>query len=57
MVNFVFSSSFPQQQFGHPGNPAAYNMMHMNGNGGHMGQMNINAMPMSGISMGPDQVK
>ncbi|XP_044296293.1 nuclear receptor coactivator 3 isoform X2 [Varanus komodoensis] len=49
------SSSFPQQQFSHPGNPATYNMMHMNNNGGHMGQMNINAIPMSGMPMGPDQ--
>ncbi|XP_048352398.1 nuclear receptor coactivator 3 isoform X3 [Sphaerodactylus townsendi] len=53
--NMARSSSFPQQQFSHPGNPATYNMMHMNGNGGHMGQMNINAMPMSGIPMGADQ--
>nr|XP_056723431.1 nuclear receptor coactivator 3 [Euleptes europaea] len=51
------SSSFPQQQFSHPGNPATYNMMHMNGSAGHMGQININAMPMSGIPMGPDQQK
>ncbi|XP_061487366.1 nuclear receptor coactivator 3 isoform X3 [Rhineura floridana] len=49
------SSSFPQQQFSHPGNPATYNMMHMNSNGGHMGQMNISNMPMSGMPMGPDQ--
>nr|XP_060628138.1 nuclear receptor coactivator 3 isoform X2 [Anolis sagrei ordinatus] len=49
------SSSFPQQQFSHPGNPAAYNMLHMNSNGGHIGQMNINTMPMSGMPMGPDQ--
>ncbi|NWI67141.1 NCOA3 protein, partial [Todus mexicanus] len=50
------SSSFPQQQFSHQGNPAAYSMMHMNGSSGHIGQMNINAMPMSGMRMGPDQV-
>ncbi|NWU86219.1 NCOA3 protein, partial [Onychorhynchus coronatus] len=50
------SSSFPQQQFSHQGNPAAYSMMHMNGSSGHMGQMSINAMPMSGMPMGPDQV-
>ncbi|KAH0619132.1 hypothetical protein JD844_018824 [Phrynosoma platyrhinos] len=50
------SSSFPQQQFSHPGNPAAYNMLHMNSNGGHIGQMNINTMPMSGMPMGPDQL-
>lgn len=49
------NSSFPQQQFSHPGNPATYNMMHMNSNGGHMGQMNINTLPMSGMPMGPDQ--
>nr|XP_028590960.1 nuclear receptor coactivator 3 isoform X3 [Podarcis muralis]XP_028590961.1 nuclear receptor coactivator 3 isoform X3 [Podarcis muralis]XP_028590962.1 nuclear receptor coactivator 3 isoform X3 [Podarcis muralis]XP_028590963.1 nuclear receptor coactivator 3 isoform X3 [Podarcis muralis]XP_028590965.1 nuclear receptor coactivator 3 isoform X3 [Podarcis muralis]XP_028590966.1 nuclear receptor coactivator 3 isoform X3 [Podarcis muralis]XP_028590967.1 nuclear receptor coactivator 3 isoform X3 [P len=53
--NMARSSSFPQQQFSHSGNPAAYNMMHMNSNGGHMGQMNINTMPMSGMPMGPDQ--
>ncbi|NXN75847.1 NCOA3 protein, partial [Himantopus himantopus] len=50
------SSSFPQQQFSHQGNPAAYSMMHMNGGSGHIGQMNINTMPMSGMPMGPDQV-
>uniref|UniRef100_A0A8B9GF81 Nuclear receptor coactivator 3 n=1 Tax=Amazona collaria TaxID=241587 RepID=A0A8B9GF81_9PSIT len=50
------SSSFPQQQFSHQANPAAYGMMHMNGSSGHMGQMNINTMPMSGMPMGPDQV-
>ncbi|XP_074965313.1 nuclear receptor coactivator 3 isoform X6 [Phalacrocorax aristotelis] len=49
------SSSFPQQQFSHQGNPAAYSMMHMNGSSGHIGQMNINTMPMSGMPMGPDQ--
>ncbi|XP_064023643.1 nuclear receptor coactivator 3 [Pogoniulus pusillus] len=49
------SSSFPQQQFSHQGNPAAYSMMHMNGNSGHIGQMNINTMPMSGMPMAPDQ--
>ncbi|KAM6053083.1 nuclear receptor coactivator 3 isoform 4-T8 [Theristicus caerulescens] len=49
------SSSFPQQQFSHQGNAAAYSMMHMNGGSGHMGQMNINTMPMSGMPMGPDQ--
>uniref|UniRef100_A0A7M4FY76 Nuclear receptor coactivator 3 n=1 Tax=Crocodylus porosus TaxID=8502 RepID=A0A7M4FY76_CROPO len=51
------SSSFSQQQFSHQGNPATYNMMHMNGTGGHIGQMNLNTMPMSGMPMGPDQVK
>ncbi|KFZ67701.1 Nuclear receptor coactivator 3, partial [Podiceps cristatus] len=51
------SSSFPQQQFSHQGNPAAYSMMHMNGSSGHIGQMNINTMPMSGMPMGPDQVR
>ncbi|NWX87355.1 NCOA3 protein, partial [Nothoprocta pentlandii] len=50
------SSSFPQQQFSHQGNPASYSMMHMNGSSGHMGQMNMNTMPMSGMPMGPDQV-
>nr|XP_025962354.1 nuclear receptor coactivator 3 isoform X3 [Dromaius novaehollandiae] len=49
------SSSFPQQQFSHQGNPATYSMMHMNGSSGHIGQMNINTMPMSGMPMGPDQ--
>ncbi|XP_075373686.1 nuclear receptor coactivator 3 isoform X2 [Mycteria americana] len=49
------SSSFPQQQFSHQSNPAAYSMMHMNGSSGHIGQMSINAMPMSGMPMGPDQ--
>lgn len=50
-------SSFPQQQFSHQGNPAAYSMMHMNGSSGHIGQMSINTMPMSGMPMGPDQQK
>ncbi|RLV88798.1 hypothetical protein DV515_00015279 [Chloebia gouldiae] len=49
------NSSFPQQQFSHQGSPAAYNMMHMNGSSGHIGQMSINTMPMSGLPMGPDQ--
>lgn len=49
------NSSFPQQQFSHQGNPAAYSMMHMNGSSGHIGQMSINTMPMSGMPMGPDQ--
>lgn len=49
-------SSFPQQQFAHQGNPAAYNMVHMNGSSGPMGQMNMNSMPMSGMPMGPEQV-
>ncbi|KAM3839157.1 nuclear receptor coactivator 3 isoform 1-T5 [Vipera latastei] len=53
--NIARSSSFPQQQFSHPGNPASYNMIHMNNSGGHMAQMNINTMPMSGMAMGPDQ--
>ncbi|NWZ37586.1 NCOA3 protein, partial [Brachypodius atriceps] len=50
------NSSFSQQQFSPQGNPAAYSMMHMNGSSGHMGQMSINTMPMSGLPMGPDQV-
>ncbi|NXS29523.1 NCOA3 protein, partial [Pomatostomus ruficeps] len=50
------NSSFPHQQFSHQGNPAAYSMMHMNGSSGHIGQMSINTMPMSGMPMGPDQV-
>ncbi|KAI6074115.1 Nuclear receptor coactivator 3 isoform X1 [Aix galericulata] len=50
------SSSFSQQQFSHQANPATYSMMHMNGSSGHLGQMNINTMPMSGMPMGPDQV-
>ncbi|XP_063260194.1 nuclear receptor coactivator 3 isoform X2 [Prinia subflava] len=49
------NSSFPQQQFSHQGNPAAFSMMHMNGSSGHIGQMSINTMPMSGLPMGPDQ--
>ncbi|OWK03347.1 hypothetical protein Celaphus_00008064, partial [Cervus elaphus hippelaphus] len=47
--------SFPQQQFAHQGNPAAYSMVHMNGSSGPMGQMNMNSMPMAGMPMGPDQ--
>lgn len=56
--NFVILcfSSFPQQQFSHQGNPATYSMMHMNGSSGHIGQMNISTVPMSGMPMGPDQV-
>ncbi|NXE94527.1 NCOA3 protein, partial [Menura novaehollandiae] len=50
------NSSFPQQQFSHQGSPAAYSMVHINGNSGHIGQMSINTMPMSGMPMGPDQV-
>lgn len=53
--NVARNSSFPQQQFAHQGNPAAYSMVHMNGSSGHLGQMNMNAMPMSGMPMGPDQ--
>lgn len=49
------NSSFPQQQFSHQGSPAAYSMMHMNSSSGHIGQMSINPMPMSGLPMGPDQ--
>ncbi|NXQ23650.1 NCOA3 protein, partial [Alaudala cheleensis] len=49
------NSSFPQQQFSHQGNPAAYSVMHMNGSSGHIGQMSM-SMPMSGLPMGPDQV-
>ncbi|XP_064586329.1 nuclear receptor coactivator 3 isoform X3 [Zonotrichia leucophrys gambelii] len=49
------NSSFSQQQFSHQGSPAAYSMMHMNGSSGHIGQMSINTMPMSGLPMGPDQ--
>ncbi|XP_044152118.1 nuclear receptor coactivator 3 isoform X1 [Bufo gargarizans] len=47
-------SSFPQQ-YGHQANPGTYNMMHMNSNGSHMGQMQMNTLPMSGMPMGPDQ--
>ncbi|XP_057241327.1 nuclear receptor coactivator 3 isoform X2 [Malurus melanocephalus] len=50
------NSSFPQQQYSHQGNPAAYSMMHINGSSGHIGQISINTMPMSGMPMGPDQV-
>ncbi|XP_029469776.1 nuclear receptor coactivator 3 isoform X2 [Rhinatrema bivittatum] len=53
--NMARSSSFPQQQYGHQGSPEAYNMMHMNGNGGHMGQVNMTSMPITGMPMGPDQ--
>ncbi|XP_004858152.2 nuclear receptor coactivator 3 isoform X11 [Heterocephalus glaber] len=53
--NLARNSSFPQQQFAHQGNPAAYGMVHMNGSSGHLGQMNMNSMPMSGMPMGPDQ--
>lgn len=49
------NSSFPQQQFSHQGSPAAYSMVHMNSSSGHIGQMSINPMPMSGLPMGPDQ--
>ncbi|KAG5201958.1 hypothetical protein JEQ12_004721 [Ovis aries] len=49
------SSTFPQQQFAHQGNPAAYSMVHVNGSSGPMGQMNMNAVPMAGMPMGPDQ--
>ncbi|XP_064247573.1 nuclear receptor coactivator 3 isoform X5 [Passer domesticus] len=49
------NSSFLQQQFSHQGSPAAYSMMHMNGSSGHIGQMSINTMPMSGLPMGPEQ--
>ncbi|KFO32421.1 Nuclear receptor coactivator 3 [Fukomys damarensis] len=54
--NMARNSSFPQQQFAHQGNPAAYSMVHMNGSSGHLGQMNMNSMPMSGMPMGPDQL-
>ncbi|XP_075384751.1 nuclear receptor coactivator 3 isoform X3 [Tenrec ecaudatus] len=53
--NLARNSSFPQQQFTHQGNPGAYSMVHVNGSGGHMGQMTMNSMPMSGMPMGPDQ--
>ncbi|XP_055452223.1 nuclear receptor coactivator 3 isoform X3 [Psammomys obesus] len=52
--NLARNSSFPQQQFAPQGNPAAYNMVHMNSSG-HLGQMNMTPMPMSGMPMGPDQ--
>lgn len=50
-------SSFSQQQFAHQGAPAAYSMVHMNGSSGPMAQVNMNSMPMSGMPMGPDQVR
>ncbi|NXD20833.1 NCOA3 protein, partial [Spelaeornis formosus] len=50
------NSSFFQQQISHQGSPAAYSMMHMNGSSGHIGQMSINTMSMSGLPMGPDPV-
>ncbi|XP_037667855.1 nuclear receptor coactivator 3 isoform X2 [Choloepus didactylus] len=53
--NLARNSSFSQQQFAHQGNPAAYNMVHMNGSSGHMGQMSMSSMPMAGMPMGPDQ--
>lgn len=56
VTSHFLCSSFPQQQFAHQGNPAAYSMVHMNGSSGPMGQMNVNSMPMPGMPMGPDQV-
>lgn len=56
VISHFLCSSFPQQQYAHQGNPAAYNMVHMNGSSGPMGQMNLNSMPMSGMPMGPEQV-
>nr|XP_033819692.1 nuclear receptor coactivator 3 isoform X2 [Geotrypetes seraphini] len=53
--NMTRSNSFPQQQYGHQGSPEAYAMMHMNGSGGHMGQVNMSAVSMPGMPMGPDQ--
>ncbi|XP_073538759.1 nuclear receptor coactivator 3 [Phyllobates terribilis] len=46
--------AFPQQ-YGHQASPGTYNMMHMNSNGSHMSQMQMNTLPMSGMPMGPDQ--
>lgn len=57
VISHFLYSSFSQQQFAHQGNPAAYSMVHMNGSSGPMGQMNMNSMPMSGMPMGPDQVR
>ncbi|ELW48256.1 Nuclear receptor coactivator 3 [Tupaia chinensis] len=54
--NLTRNSSFSQPQFAHQGSPAAYSMVHVNGGGAHMGPMNVNSMPMSGMPMGPDQV-
>lgn len=56
VISYFLYSSFPQQQFAHQGNPAAYSMVHMNGSSGPMGQMNMSSMPMAGMPMGPDQV-
>ncbi|XP_023597238.1 nuclear receptor coactivator 3 [Trichechus manatus latirostris] len=53
--NLARNSSFSQQQFAPQGNPGAYSMVHINGSSGHMGQMNMNSMPMPGMPMGPDQ--
>ncbi|XP_006158618.1 nuclear receptor coactivator 3 isoform X3 [Tupaia chinensis] len=53
--NLTRNSSFSQPQFAHQGSPAAYSMVHVNGGGAHMGPMNVNSMPMSGMPMGPDQ--
>ncbi|CAN2390973.1 dedifferentiation [Pristimantis euphronides] len=52
--NMARPSAFPQQ-YGHQATPGTYNMMHMNSNGSHMGQMQMNTLPMSGMPMGPDQ--
>ncbi|XP_056403606.1 nuclear receptor coactivator 3 isoform X2 [Hyla sarda] len=52
--NMARPNSFPQQ-YGHQANPGTYNMMHMNSNGSHIGQMQMNTLPMSGMPMGPDQ--
>ena len=57
VISYFLYSSFSQQQFAHQGNPAAYSMVHMNGSSGPMGQMNMNSMPMTGMPMGPDQVR
>uniref|UniRef100_A0A452VK58 Nuclear receptor coactivator n=1 Tax=Ursus maritimus TaxID=29073 RepID=A0A452VK58_URSMA len=54
--NLARNSSFPQQQFAHQGNPAAYSMVPMNGSSGPMGQMNMTSMPVAGMPTGPDQV-
>ncbi|XP_071966644.1 nuclear receptor coactivator 3 isoform X2 [Engystomops pustulosus] len=52
--NIARPSSF-SQQYGHQANPGTYNMMHMNSNDSHMGQMEMNNLPMPGMPMGPDQ--
>lgn len=57
VISHFLHSSFSQQRFAHQGSPAAYGMVHVNGSSGPMGQMNMNSVPMTGMPMGPDQVR